>query len=139
MNRRSLIARLAGIGVAFGAVLSGCGGGSSTTQTPLPARVELVPACSNPAPLDGTYDPRAERFIVIFVDGTTGSQVLEQVPLLAAKYGFTPRSVYQTALQGFSAELTVEQVAVLRCDPLIDHLSYNALFSGGDGGDGEED
>jgi hypothetical protein len=98
--------------------------------------VELTPSCSNPAALRGAFDPKAVGFIVVFVEGTTGPQVLEQVPLLAAKYGFTPDSVYDTVLQGFSAQLSVEQVAALRCDPLIDHITYNFAVYGGGTGDG---
>jgi hypothetical protein len=132
MNRRPLIAALAGIGIAVGAVLAGCGGGSSTTATPIPARVELTPACSDPARLERTWDPRTPLFIVKLNDDRVplGPRSRETTLQLAAKYGFTPEHIYDAVLNGFAAPLTPEQVAQLRCDPDIDYLAYNVLGGG---------
>ncbi|MES2465225.1 MAG: hypothetical protein V4671_32055 [Armatimonadota bacterium] len=132
MNRRSLMVGLASIGIAAGTVLAGCGGGSSTNVTPLPARVELTPACSDPAPIINTVDPRTLKYFVIFRDDRVsyGPQAREKTLQLAAKYGFTPTSIYMAVLNGFAGPLTPEQVAQLRCEPDVKLLSYVTLSGG---------
>lgn len=105
------------------ALLSGCGGGSGSVTTPAPPRVELTPACSDPAPIEGKWDPAIHGFFVVFAEGTTEAQVREQTPLLAAKYGFTPTFVFPD-LRTFAVDLTPEQAAALRCESGIGSLSY---------------
>lgn len=96
-------------------------------MTPIPSRVELVPACGNPSPIGGTANPNIRSYFVIFAEGTTSAQAVEYSAFLAAKYGFTPDSVYETVLKGFAATLTPEQVAKLRCETMVASLEYNQL------------
>jgi hypothetical protein len=56
--------------------------------------------------------------------------VRAEVGRLAAKYGFTPRHVYEAALQGFSADLTPTAVAGIRCEASVTYVEHNAVVRG---------
>jgi hypothetical protein len=48
---------------------------------------------------------------------------------LAAAYGFQPRYVWTAALEGFSADLSREVVAELRCVSTVDFIEHNQIYS----------
>ncbi|MES2464862.1 MAG: hypothetical protein V4671_30220 [Armatimonadota bacterium] len=112
---------------ALGAIVlfAGCGGGGSSSVTPGGGPVVLAPACSNPAPLTGTYDG-VPTYIVALTPGTSAA---EQAPLLGAKYGFTVQYTFPSSYSPpyFSAELSPEALARLRCDPLVAETFYAGM------------
>lgn len=57
------------------------------------------------------------------------SRLAEKQLDFAEKFGITVRSQYATALNGFSAELTGEQVAALQKDPTVLMVAPNEQFS----------
>jgi hypothetical protein len=85
----------------------------------------ISPPCPDPAPLLGE-PTEAPGYIVVYRDGTDASAVTAE---LAAKYEFTPRHVYEHALQGFTAELSGTVVAALRCEAVVKHVEYDRTFT----------
>jgi hypothetical protein len=84
----------------------------------------LRPACSSPAPLEGFLDPRAPGYFVIL---HSDFELDSTVKFLSAKYSFVPVTVYRHVLHGFFAELSVETVAGLRCEPSVTIVAHNAV------------
>lgn len=80
------------------------------------------PPCPDPAPLYGEPDPEAPAVIVVFRDGVDHRAATEA---LAARLGFTPSRVYESALPGFAAELTAAQVAAVRCAPGVAYVEHD--------------
>ena len=107
-------------------------GGDEAEQSPPPPPV-LEPACSDPAPLKGKYEPRAPGYIFTLTGGVenrTPEEVRALVRELADTYDFEPASVYEHALAGFFVEeLPPEVLAALRCEPIIERISHNDLYS----------
>ena len=68
--------------------------------------------------MDGLEDD----YFVCFHDGVN---VPEEAARLAAKYGFTPRWVYGIIPCLAARDLSREIVDGLRCEPTVDHLSYD--------------
>jgi len=85
-----------------------------------------VPPCDDSVPLLGTYDPAAPGFIVSFQD-TVNSTV--EATRLGAFYGFTPTHVYEAAIKGFAATIPMSTVTVLRCEPKVKQIEYDAAAS----------
>lgn len=106
-------------------LLAGCGGGSSTSLTPAPPRIELIPACANPAPIVGVTDPRVRNYTILFRPLISGQA---QARVLATKYSF--RTIGGASSNGFTAELDPAQVAALRCEPSIDQMAYGGPLPG---------
>jgi Peptidase inhibitor I9 len=86
----------------------------------------VPPACVDPAPLRGQLDSRAPGYIVMFKDNVAARPETNR---LAAAYGFTPRHIYEFALQGFSAELTPEVVAAVRCEASVQSVEHDGFVS----------
>ena len=113
-------------------LLSAIGCGSSDGVGPnaeprsLPA---LQPLCAEPAPLLGAPDPSASGYIVVFHPSVDASR---EAARLAAAHGFQPRHVYTAALGGFSADLSRDLVATLRCVPTIDSIEHNQVYTIGE-------
>jgi hypothetical protein len=84
------------------------------------------PACFNPAPLSGQPDPRAPGYIVVFEDNVDARRETNR---LAALYGFSPRFVYEFALQGFSADLAPKDVAGIRCEASVKYVAHDGFVS----------
>lgn len=102
------------------AVLSvGCQQGITSPDAPFAL---LQPSCLNPAPVLGQFDARAPGFIVVFDSGVDASA---EAARLAGLYRFTPRYVYTSALQGFSAELTPATLAAIRCETSVDYAAFD--------------
>jgi len=107
------------LGLVFVVVLTACG-----VSKPLTPPLELVqPPCGNPSPLLGQFDPEAPGFIVIYRPGIDAQLETNR---LSAQYGFSPRSVYTHATQGFSALLEPSVVASVRCEPSVAYVEYDA-------------
>jgi hypothetical protein len=87
----------------------------SACEDALAPVAEPEPACTDPAPLVGEYDPRAPGYLVMFHSGR-----------LAIKYGFEPRYVFPVT-SGFSADLDSATLAALRCEPTVSYVAYNAI------------
>lgn len=85
----------------------------------------VEPACPNPARVSYALAP-APGWIVVFDPGQDVAAVTAQ---LAARHGFTPRSVYAAIGLGFHAELTPQQIAALQCEPVVDYIEQNAWAS----------
>jgi hypothetical protein len=89
---------------------------------PVPPTVQIVtPPCEGPAPLLGQFDPQVPAYIVVYRDGTDAEL---ETGRLSVKYGFQPRFVYTHALTGFSAELTAQVVAEMRCETAVDYVQF---------------
>ena len=86
----------------------------------------VPPACADPAPLRGQPDSRAPGYIVVFKDNVAARPETNR---LATAYGFTPRHIYEFALQGFSAELTPAVVAVVRCEASVQSVEHDGFVS----------
>lgn len=123
MNRKTMHS----LGVLCLFALASCNGATSATDVPgLLSQALVSPACPDPAPVRGMYDPRAPGYIVVFHDSVDASV---ETARLAETYGFTPRHVYESALRGFSAVLSPEAVAGVRCQATVDYLEYNGIVS----------
>jgi hypothetical protein len=48
---------------------------------------------------------------------------------LAAAYGFQPRYVWTAALEGFSADLSRQIVAELRCVPSVEFIEHDQVYT----------
>jgi hypothetical protein len=107
-------------GIAHASALLACTRATESAEPLLPPPV-LSPPCDSPAPLLGTWNPGAPRYFVIFHDTV---DVRAEVDRLAARYGFQPRHVYEHVLGGFSAALTPEAVAGLRCEPNVSYVEH---------------
>jgi hypothetical protein len=108
------------LGVVLTGFLFACGSDHSLAP-------QLVrPACTDPAPLSGEFDPRAPGYIVLYRDGVDAQQ---ETAILAARFQFVPRHVYTHALQGFSAEFSPEVVAAVRCEPTVRAVSHDGVVS----------
>jgi hypothetical protein len=84
----------------------------------------VQPDCESPATLHLTpFDQ--DGWIVVYHAGTPAPST---TAFLAQKYGFTPRSVYEHAMQAFSADLTPQTVAALRCEPFVQVIHANAVI-----------
>jgi hypothetical protein len=81
----------------------------------------LSPPCDNAAPLLGTWNPAAPRYIVVFHDTV---DVRTEVDRLVSRYGFQPRHVYEHVLGGFSAPLSPLTLADIRCEPSIRYVKH---------------
>ena len=108
-------AMLGGTAMVVGAiVLAGCDNATSPDH----------PSCLRPAPLLGSYYAAAPGFIVQYRNGV---DAVAETKILAAKYQFTPSSVWTSALQGFAAEMSPRAVAGVRCEPSVLEVEHNAL------------
>lgn len=86
-----------------------------------PACPESLP-CANPAPLYGELHPETPGYIVVYRQGT---DVAAETARLAARYGFVAQFVFQSAILGFSAQLTPETVSALRCEPSVQWIEFD--------------
>lgn len=86
----------------------------------------IAPPCADPAPLEGQSDARAPGYIVVF---EANVEARPETNRLAAVYGFTPRYIYEFALQGFSADLTPDVVAAVRCETTVQSVGHDGFVS----------
>lgn len=108
------------------AATAACGSSDASGPGPAGSLSALRPPCEQPAPLLGTPDLRAPGFMVVF-HGTVNAE--SEVARLAAAYGFQPRMVWTAALEGFSADLSRELVAELRCVSTVDFIEHNGVYT----------
>jgi len=78
--------------------------------------------------VQGTFDARAPGYIVAY---KAGVPVQATTDGLAAKYGFTPTYVWDTAVSGFAAPLTDAAVEGLRCEPVVKRIEHDAVGGAG--------
>jgi hypothetical protein len=109
------------LAVALTTVLVACTSPTDNNEGVFPPLLVLPPPCDNPAPLRGSPNPAAPRYIVVFHD-TIDTRA--EVDRLAARYGFQPRHVYEYVLGGFSAPLPPQTVAALRCEPSVRYVQH---------------
>lgn len=82
----------------------------------------VTPQCESPAKLLLSPLP-APGWIVIFHPGTNATATTNE---LAAKYGFTPRFIFEHGFKGFSAEgFSQGAIAALRCEPSVNVVEQN--------------
>jgi hypothetical protein len=110
---------------AYGSVIRG---GDGDPQFVLPVAIQpgetfaVQPSCPNPAELNRHRNP-APGWIVVFHEGQDVAAVTAQ---LAERHGFTPLAIYAAIGLGFYAELSPQQLATLRCEPVVDYIEQNA-------------
>ena len=78
--------------------------------------------CTDPAPVNGQYDPLAPGYIVVFRDGTA---VADEVNRLNNIYDLRVGALYQNTLLGFFVEMANITLEKLRCEPSILYIEYN--------------
>ncbi|HYH10544.1 MAG TPA: DUF5719 family protein [Thermoanaerobaculia bacterium] len=85
-----------------------------------------APQCSAPSPvvLASPGSQSAGDWILMYHPGTNAVSVTQQ---LAARFGFTPKFVYEHAFQGFSSDLTAQQIASLRCESSVRLIQENVI------------
>ncbi|HEY0023930.1 MAG TPA: protease inhibitor I9 family protein [Longimicrobium sp.] len=109
MRKRSFLAPLALLALA-----------ACDSPTGPDARAQLSARCSNAAPVLSQPDPSlANLYIVVYREGTDSRATTAR---LAQTHGFTPRFVYEHALLGFSAELSADALAGVRCEPEVKYV-----------------
>jgi len=86
----------------------------------------LTPACKNPAPLQGQWNPDAAGYFAIFKDGVDGPKTTD---LLMKKHGFTVEGDLSLTGMFFVKALTPKQIAALRCEPQIRLIEHNGVAS----------
>lgn len=90
-------------------------------------RFAITPSCSRPAPLHGEPDSRIpDHYIVVFKDGVNAPATAST---LAERYGFQTRFVWEHALLGFSAVMSKEAVAGVRCESSIKYIEFDAVIT----------
>lgn len=103
--------------------LAACG--SDAVSPDLDLRGERTPACSNPAPLLGTRDPRAPNLLVLFKPGIDPAV---ETARLAAAHGFTATHIY-IAFGGFAAPLSPAATAAVRCAPSVQLVEHDGIVT----------
>lgn len=83
--------------------------------------------CSSPAPILNSRDARAPDIYVAFTSGTDGSAATAR---LQQSLGFTIKWI-PTGAAGFLANLTDQQIAVIRCDGAVAFLEWDSLAAVG--------
>src|SRR5215217_3347484 len=73
--------------------------------------------------VQGTFDARAPDYIVAYEAGVPAQATTSA---LAAKYGFTPKYVWDT-VPGFAAPLTDAAVEGLRCESVVKRIEHDAV------------
>jgi hypothetical protein len=106
--------------LALASALNACTPPTENSEPLLPPPV-LSPPCDSPAPLTGIWSADAPRYIVVFRDTI---DVTTEVDRLAARYDFQPLHVYEHVLGGFSAALTPQALANLRCEPSVSYVRH---------------
>lgn len=112
--RRRVVARAKCAIIA--AALTGAvvlGGASIADAATTPADPAMPPRTPAPAPLD-VPPPRAAPYVVVLQDNMASPAAV--TTRLAHRLAFDPLLSYETALKGFSAVLTGDQVDALRAD-----------------------
>lgn len=107
------------------AVLVSAGCETSATE-PLIDPANLKLACTSPAPLVGSFDPRAPGYLVLLRSDVDVSSTVEA---LADKYGFEAGAIWEHALRGFFAVVPDETVRALRCEAAVQLIEHNAVVS----------
>jgi len=93
-------------------------------RTVSPVR-DIPPPCDGAAPLVKSIKPSG-RYLVVYRDGVDARLVTAQ---LSAKYAVTPIYVFVgPPFQGFSALVDAQTVALLRCEPSVDHVAEDSLL-----------
>lgn len=109
--------RRAAVRAAAGAALALAAGGCRDGTGP-------AAWCFSPAPLEGRADPLAPGYVVRLRDGVDAQA---EAARLAARHGFAPRFVFGV-LPGFSAELSRQALAGVRCERSVAAVAHNASF-----------
>ncbi len=107
------------IRLAVFVVVAAC---SKEPTSPIASRV-VAPACTNPAPLVGQFNPRAPLLLVIFRDGVAADAEISD---LTAKFAFTPVLRWPF---GFAALLTPEALAGVRCEASVRLVEHDGLLT----------
>lgn len=110
-------------GASILSMLAGC---SAVPSSPYALLVR--PRCRTPAPLEGTYDPRAPGFIVQLHDTVN---VALEAARLAQAYAFTPTSVLTSVHMVTTPALSDTTVAALRCEATVVSVAHDAIYAAG--------
>jgi hypothetical protein len=78
--------------------------------------------------VQGTFDSRAPGYIVGFKSGVP---VRETTDALAAKYGFTPKFVYEGPPRGFAAQVSDAALQGLRCESVVRVIEHDGVTGAG--------
>ena len=86
---------------------------------------DISPKCNNPAQLLGELDSEAPDYIIMFKDDV---DPMDEVNRLSAYYNMQIQHVYVAkGIEGFTAQISDEIMDLLRCEPTIDFIEYNAV------------
>ncbi|GLW90560.1 S8 family peptidase [Actinokineospora globicatena] len=98
------------------------------------AWVPLATAAPSPAPVAHVQDQVKDRYIVVLKDqaGLAQAQVSSQAQDLAGRYRGQVRRVYDSALRGFSTQMSAEQATALAADPAVKYVQPVRVGHGSD-------
>ena len=115
-----------GLALASCLVLMACGGGFAPATQETDARMSLyAAACESPAPLHLSPGEKVpDSYIIVFDEALEAP--FERIAQLEKQYGFTSEFRWNAALKGFSAKLSPETVAALRCEADVDYIDENS-------------
>jgi len=102
-------------------LLGSCGGDTTALYNPKSSGTIY---CNNPVPLNGQYDPATPGYIFVFNNGTN---VQTKVSRLDSIYDMQVKSIYESALLGFSADMSGDTREQLRCEASVQYIEYDAL------------
>jgi len=81
------------------------------------------PACEHPAPLTGTFNPEAPKYIVMLNDGVDPHA---ETARLASRYPFTGLVEYQT-FPAFAADIDDDTLDLLRCESSVSVVRHDGV------------
>lgn len=84
----------------------------------------LKPACKQPAPLQGQFNPKAPRYIVSYKVNV--QDPAKETEALVNKHHFLVERDLPSVKLFFVKELTPQQLAALRCEPSIAYIEFDA-------------
>ena len=115
-----------GLALASFLGLIACGSGLVPDSKEVDARMALYAAsCESPAPLHLTPGEKVpDSYIIVFDEAL--EDPFARIDQLVKKYGFISEFRWKAALKGFSATLSPETVAGLRCEADVDYIDENS-------------
>ena len=98
-------------------LLGACAGGRTVKSE--------MPACTNPARLEGHPDPRAPGAFIAFKPGVEPIAAARRV---IQKYHFNTANQYSWGAI-FSSDIDLKLIPLIRCEPDVEYLEFNQVVT----------